>query len=205
MIYTLYPPIFIVPEESDFSDAWEQFCCKLENLKEKTDEIYRRGAPEQGIDLYYPSKHIAYQCKSVESGKSGDFPLSKTIASIRAAKEVQAEVGWEVYTICTNVDITGNTERKIKAELSDAILHPQSFWVRLCEKYPDEVQRNFKIVVDIPQKRLLGTINSSFDSSYSSELKEKLKEYSFDILLYSQTNDKVYKLRVSPISNFKIY
>ncbi|HBN90794.1 MAG TPA: hypothetical protein DD408_16665, partial [Rheinheimera sp.] len=67
--YRLVPPFLYVPEEQDFSKAWEFFCCKLLNLSNMTTEIYVRNPPEQGVDIYYPSKKIAYQCKSVEYGK----------------------------------------------------------------------------------------------------------------------------------------
>src|SRR5260370_164353 len=117
MIYILHPPIFVVPEETSFADAWEAFCCKTLNVREQTDEIYRRHHPEQGIDLYFPTKQIAYQCKSVESGKSSDFNVARALESVRVAKQVQPELGWKEYAICTNVDITGSSEKRLRAEL----------------------------------------------------------------------------------------
>ncbi len=97
--YRLEPPFLYVAEEQDFSKAWEHFCCKLLNLSNKTTEIYVRNPPEQGVDIYYPSKKIAYQCKSVESGKSGDFNAAKAIESIEAAKRIKTELGWQTYVL----------------------------------------------------------------------------------------------------------
>jgi hypothetical protein len=202
MNYHLYPPFLVVPEESDFPDAWESFCCKLLNLSEKTAEIYRRTPPEQGIDLLYPSKHIAYQCKSVESGKSGDFNLSNALASIAAAKKVQSEVGWKKYVLCTNVDITGTTEKKLKEALPDIILMPRSHWLTLCEEYSDKVERNFRVLLTIPPQRVLNTIDQAFYSNYSVELKKMLADNPFDIFLYSNRHEKVYRIPVA--SEFKV-
>lgn len=198
MIYNLYPPFFIVPEESNFADAWESFCCKMLCLTENTAEIYRRNPPEQGIDLYYPAKQVAYQCKSVESGKSGDFNVSKVIDSIRSAKQAKAPLGWKKYAICTNVNITGTSEKKIKSELPDVILYPRSYWQNLCEKYSHYVERNFRIVLDISSQRLTDTINDGFHPHYSNELKTKLAKDSFNLFLYVNRHDKIYRLRVSP-------
>lgn len=203
VIYHLYPPFFLVPEEGNFADAWESFCCKMLCLVENTDEIYRRNFPEQGIDLYYPTKKIAYQCKSVNSGKSGDFNVTKAINSIKSAKKVKNVVGWEKYAICTNVDITGASEVKIREELSDAIIHPKSYWQNLCEKYHQYVERNFRIILDIPPKRLMDTLNDSFYSGYSYKMKKDLKKDSIDIFLYSNRQDKIYRLPVSPYFKVK--
>ena len=202
MTYYLYPPFFIVPEENNFADAWEAFCCKLLNLEEKTTEIYRRSPPEQGIDLYYPSKQIAYQCKSIESGKSGDFNVSKVIDSIRVAKNAQAELGWKKYVLCVNVDITGTAESKLKEELSGIEIKPKSHWVLLCEKFRDNVERHFRVLLTIPSPKVIDTVKQTFQSWYSEEMKAMIERGCFDIFLYSNRHDKVYRVAVSP--EFKV-
>jgi hypothetical protein len=202
MEYYLYPPFFIVPEESDFADAWESFCCKLLNVKEKTDEIYRRNPPEQGIDLFYPSKQIAYQCKSVESGRSGDFNVTNAIDSIKAAKLIQSDVGWKEYILCTNVDITGLAEKKLRNELPNIILKPKSYWQNACEEFNSLVERNFRLLLVVPYQRVINTINEAFYSNYSDKLKDMLENDSYEIFLYSNRYDKIYRVTVS--SEFKI-
>lgn len=202
MIYHLYPPFFIVSEESDFADAWEAFCCKLLNLKEKTDDIYRRHPPEQGIDLYYPNKQTAYQCKSVESGKSGDFNVTKALESIKSAKSAKPKVPWKEYVLCTNVDITGTAEAKLREELPDIVIRPRSYWQKLCEEFKTYVERNFRLLLTIPADRIVDTINQAFYDNYSNELKAMLSKESFEIILYSNRHDKVYKIPVAP--EFKV-
>ncbi len=198
MNYFLYPPFFIVPEENNFADAWETFCCKLLNLKEQTDEIYRRHPPEQGIDLYFPSKQIAYQCKSVESGKSGDFNVAKVLESIKAARQVRPKVRWKEYALCTNVDITGSSEKRLRQELPNLIIKPRSYWQSLCEEFPLNVERNFRILLTVPPQTVRDTISRTFVSTYSDELKRMLDASSFDVFLYSTKNDKIYRIPVSP-------
>ncbi len=116
-VYRLTPPFLHLPEQTDFSKAWEGFCCKVLNLKFKTDEIYVRNPPEQGVDLFYPTQKIAYQCKSVESGKSGDFNSTHAISSYNAAQQHQQAIGWVEYALCTNVDITGTAEATLRSAI----------------------------------------------------------------------------------------
>ena len=195
--YRLYPPILFFPEENDFSDAWERFCCKLLNIEHTTTEIYVRNPPEQGVDLYFPSKKIAYQCKSVESGKAGDFNVTKAVESIKAAKAIKSSLGWESYVLCTNVAISGKAESTLKAELPEIQLLPNSHWVHMCEKNPIEVERNFRKLIEIPAPRVQDAIAERFESSYSSALIDKLGSSPVFIFLYCNRHDTTYRVPVS--------
>jgi hypothetical protein len=196
-MYHFYPPFFVVDEENSFAEAWESFCCKLLNLSLKTDEIYRRHPPEQGIDLYHPSKRTAYQCKSVESGKSSDFNVDKVLASIQAARAAQPNVGWKEFVVCTNVEITGSSEARLRSELPQIILRPRSYWLKLCGEFSVEVERNFRRLLTIPPERIAATINHAFYPSYSNKLRDMLDRQRVEIFLYSNRNDKVYRVPVS--------
>lgn len=195
--YRLQPPFLYVAEQQDFSKAWEHFCCKLLNLKNKTNEIYVRNPPEQGVDLYYPSQKIAYQCKSIESGKSGDFNATKVVESIKAAKRIKKELGWEKYYLCVNVAISGTAEETIKKALPDIKILPNSHWVDLCENNAVEVERNFRRLVDVPRAKVLEAINDSFVPYYSDQLKKKVEADSFDIFLYTNRHDTAYRVPVA--------
>lgn len=195
--YRLYPPFLYVQEEQNFSDTWERFCCSLLNLNHKTDEIYVRNPPEQGVDLYYPSSKIAYQCKSIESGKSGDFNVSKAIESINAARAVQNELGWEKYVLCVNVTISGSAEKKLKESLPNIEIMSESRWVQLCGKFYTETESYFRKLVDIPRKRVYDAIGNTFISQYSDQLKAQLDSSSFDIFLFSNQYDKTFRVSIS--------
>lgn len=93
MLYKLYPPFLVVPEEQDFSDAWESFCFKILSLEKSKNNLHRRNPPEQGVDLYDTTDKIAYQCKSVESGKSGDFNVTQAVNSLKSALAIKDELG----------------------------------------------------------------------------------------------------------------
>ncbi len=195
--YRLEPPFLYVAEEQDFSKAWEHFCCKLLNISNKTTEIYVRNPPEQGVDIYYPSKKIAYQCKSVESGKSGDFNASKAVESIESAKRIKSELGWEKYVLCVNVAISGSAEAALKKALPDIEILPNSHWTQLCEAHPVEVERNFRQLVEVPRAKVLDAIHNRFLDHYSKQLRERIDESSFDVFLYSNRHDTTYRIPVS--------
>jgi hypothetical protein len=194
--YRLQPPFLYVAEEQDFSKAWEHFCCKLLNINNKTKEIYVRNPPEQGVDIFYQSKKIAYQCKSVESGKSGDFNATKAVESIEAAKRIKTQLGWEKYVLCVNVAISGTAEAALKKALPDIEILPNSHWTQLCETYPVEVERNFRRLVEVPRARVLDAIHNRFIDHYSAQLREKIEESSFDVFLYSNRYDTTYRIPV---------
>lgn len=195
--YRLWPPFLFSPEEDDFSDVWERFCCKLLNIEYKTTEIFVRNPPEQGVDIFFPSKKIAYQCKSIESGKSGDFNVTKAVESIQAAKAIKSTLGWERYVLCVNVAISGKAEATLKAELPSIEILPNSHWVHMCETYPIEVERNFRKLIEIPAPRIQTAIQDRFISSYSEELTTRLGSSPITIFLYCNRHDTTYRVSVS--------
>lgn len=195
--YRLHPPFLYVPEQEDFSRVWENFCCKLLNISNATTEIYVRNPPEQGVDIYYPSMRTAYQCKSVESGKSGDFNAAKAVESIEAAKRAKSEIGWERYVLCVNVAVSGAAEAALKRALSEIEILPKSHWIQLCEKNPLEVERNFRRLIEVPRPEVLDAIQGRFVDHYSLELQKKVQRASFDVLLYSNRHDTTYRVPVS--------
>jgi internalin A len=142
----LYPPFFGVEPQTKFEDAWEVFCCDILNRHEKTTDIRRRHAPEGGVDLLWCERQIAYQCKSVDSGRTGDFDVGKAVTSIQAAQTKQAETGWKQYVVCTNVDLTGPQEKKLREAAADVdlkLLTP-SFWIPRCHEQWRHVQGRFR-------------------------------------------------------------
>jgi len=198
MKYKLYPPFLIVPEEEDFSDTWEAFCLKLLCLEKSQNDIYRRNPHEQGVDLFDSTDKIAYQCKSVESGKSGDFNVTQAISSLTSALNIKSDLGWEKYVLCTNVNVTGSAEQKLKHVYPGIIIKSKDNWQSLCEKHYDKVERNFNVLVQIPSKKLLNTIKENFLDHYSDKLHTLLANDTFEIFLYSNQFESVYKLQVSP-------
>ena len=194
--YRLVPPFLHVPEESSFADEWERFCCKLLNLEYGTTEIFVRSPPEQGVDLFYPTRQIAYQCKSVESGKSGDFNATHAIASYQSALTHQASIGWVQYALCTNVDVTGTALTKLQSAIPGLIVLPASHWVGLCEKHPLAVERNFRVVVDVQPRHVsyrdeLGDVSVIFGDPPAQANAE-----CYSVLLYSNRHDAIYRLPV---------
>ncbi|XUW88644.1 hypothetical protein OH764_00815 [Burkholderia sp. M6-3] len=195
--YHLCPPFLHYPEEDDFSDVWERFCCKLLNIEHKTTEIYVRNPPEQGVDIFFPTKKVAYQCKSIESGKSGGFNVTKAVESIRAAKAIKPALGWERYVLCVNVAISGKAEATLKAELPDIEILPNSHWVQMCENYPAEVERNFRKLIEIPAPRIQAAIEERFISAFTDEMNRKLDSSQITIILYCNQHDTTYRVSVS--------
>jgi len=201
-MYQFFPPFFIVNEETNFSDSWEVFCCKLLNLENKTSSIIRRLPPESGVDLFFPEQKIAYQCKSVETGLTSGFNLTKIKESYNSALSIKSSLGWDKYIVCLNIDLTGIQEANLKKELPDTIILTKSYWTTLCNKFSVAVQENFRRLIPIPQKMVEEEITESFYSKYSDHLKELLKTDSFNLLFYSNRHNSVYRIPVS--KKFKV-
>ena len=148
MEYHFHPPYFRSDPFPSFADAWEIFCCQLLNLEKNTHEIRRWGAPEQGIDLIWDTRGLAYQCKSVEH-ELGKFRLDKALESLKAALKYQAEYGWKTYGICTNVIVTGSTERTLKREYPDLKIYDHSYWLGLCRQFHDQIADYFGVLLPV--------------------------------------------------------
>jgi len=196
-MYQLYPPIFIVNEETNFPNSWEVFCCKLLNLENSTSSIVRRLPPENGVDLFFPNQKIAYQCKSVENGLTSGFNLTKIKDSYNSALSIKSSLGWDKYVVCINTDLTGTQETNFKEELPDVTILTKSYWTTLCHKFSIMVQDNFRKLIPIYPKTVEEKITDKFCSDYSDRLKALLATNSFDLLFYSNRHNSVYRIPVS--------
>jgi hypothetical protein len=201
-MYQLFPPIFIVPEETNFPDSWEVFCCKLLNLENNTSSIVRRLPPENGVDLFFSESKIAYQCKSVETGLTSGFNLTKIKASYDYALTIKSSLGWIKYVVCINTELTGTQEENLKKELPDVTILTKSYWTTLCQKFQSAVQENFRRIISIHPQQVEQKIQNGFYNNYSSHLKTLLHSNSFDLLFYSNRHNTVYRIPVA--KEFKI-
>ncbi len=201
-MYQLYPPIFVVNEETNFPDSWEVFCCKLLNLENKTSSIVRRLPPENGVDLFFPDSKIAYQCKSVETGLTSGFNLTKIKNSYNSALAIKPSLGWEKYVVCINTELTGTQEENFKKELPDVTILTKSYWTTLCNKFATAVQENFRKLIPIHPQTVEEKITNGFYDNYSNQLKSLLNTKCFDLLFYSNRHNSVYRIPVS--KDFKV-
>jgi hypothetical protein len=201
-MYQLYPPIFIVNEETNFPDSWEVFCCKLLNLENSTSNIVRRLPPENGVDLFFPDNQTAYQCKSVETGLTSGFNITKIKNSYASAVTVKSSLGWTNYVVCINTELTGTQEENFKKELPGVTILTKSYWTTLCQKFPSAVQENFRRIISIHPQTLEQKIQNGFYNDYSNKLKSLLSAGSFDLLFYSNRHNSVYRIPVA--NDFKV-
>jgi internalin A len=144
--FHLYPPFFeILPGEDSFADAWEVFCCDVLNRYEKTTEINRRKAPESGVDVLWREKKRAYQCKSVIDPATCRFDVGKAVESVKTALAKRKETGWKKFYICSNVDITGPQEKKLRKACPrvDMTLLTPSFWLPRCREQHARLRSRF--------------------------------------------------------------
>jgi hypothetical protein len=201
-MYIFYPPFFVVNGEANFSDSWEEFCCKLLNLENKTSSIVRRLPPENGVDLFFPDEKIAYQCKSIEMGLTSGFNLTKIKDSYNSALKIKSSLGWDKYVVCINIDLTGKQSENFKQELSDVTILTKSYWTSLCNKFPTMVYDDFRRLIPISPRKVEEKITDIFHPDYSDNLKALLKSDSFDLLFYSNRHYSPYKILVS--KKFKV-
>lgn len=201
-MYQLYPPIFIVNEETNFPDSWEVFCCKLLNLENNTSHIVRRLPPENGVDLFFADSKVAYQCKSVETGLTSGFNLTKIKSSYDSALTIKSSLGWTKYVVCINTELTGTQEENFKKELPEVTILTKSYWTTLCQKFPTAVQENFRKIIPIHPQTVEQKIQNGFYNDYSNKLKTLLRSGSFDLLFYSNRHNSVYRIPVT--KDFKV-
>lgn len=159
MTYYLYPPFFIIEPESSFDDAWEAFCCEFLNLENHTNTIRRRRPPDLGCDLIWEEQKVAYQCKAVENSRSGQLNSNKVRESIETAKKNKDTVGWVRYVLCTNVNLTGKQEQKIRMMLPEIEFFTLNYWIALCKKFPSVADTRFHRLISIPQHIVTQAIN----------------------------------------------
>ena len=192
--YYLYPPFLIVPEETDFSDVWEVFCLKLLKLENGSEDIERRTPPDYGVDLHYKNKSIAYQCKSVDNGSK--FNITKSCKSLETALEIKNSLPWTTYIVCSNKNLTGEQEKKLKEIYNEVEVKGHDYWIGLCNKFEEQVKSNFRILVDVPKKRINSDTQLAF-SQFNSTIKDELAVEPIKVLLYQERDDKIYHLPVS--------
>jgi hypothetical protein len=198
MEYHLYPPFFVVDPQPAFDQAWEAFCCELLNLENRTNNIRRRLPPDLGCDLIWEAKKTVYQCKVVESGRSSVLSLDKVKKSIETAKNNKAKLGWRKYILCTNVDLTGSQEEKIKKMLPDIeFLTPSNCWIALCKKFPSAANSRCRQLAPIPQRAVVRAIDEIYLQDYAQELQKLLSTTPFTLLVYSNLRNDIIELPVS--------
>ncbi|WP_342552328.1 hypothetical protein [Paenibacillus sp. FSL R7-0652] len=201
MRYILYPPFLVVPEETDFSAAWESFCLKLLKLDLGTNDIEKRNPPESGVDLYFPDKKIAFQCKSIYD-RNHRINKKKIKNSIDSAIKIKNSLPWDEYIVCCNENITGDFSKQLKESYSniDIKVRGKDYWTFLCEKFSRQVERNFRTLLPLSKRTIINHSNFVLSNSYSS-LKDKFDSELIKILIYSYEHDKVYAIEIPKTLN----
>jgi hypothetical protein len=197
MEYHLYPPFFVSEPEPSFNDAWEEFCCELLNLENYTNIIRRRTPPDYGCDLIWEEKKVAYQCKAVENGQSGKLNLVEVRKSIERAITNKDIVGWDKYILCTNVNLTGKQEQKIREMLPDIEFYSLTYWKTLCKKYSSVADSRCRQLITIPRDSVTRAINEVFLQQYAQNLGEQLGTSTYPLLIYSSNRNALFKVPVS--------
>ncbi len=199
MEYHLYKPFFLVDPHSKFADAWEDFCCRLLNLKHKTNDIFIRTPPDYGVDLFWPDKSIAYQCKAVESGRPDKLSTVHIEKSLQQALKYQAQIGWQHYVLCTNVDPTGPKESKIRQLYPAIEILRRSYWIQLCREFHDQIADRFQILIPIAPPHIqqaVQEIKRRYSREYYPQLQEAAQEKLLPILLYSNRHKHVFEFAI---------
>lgn len=99
--------------------------------------------------------------------------------------------------LCTNIDLTGTAEDKLREELPEIVFRPRGFWIQACEHFPDAVARNFRLLVDIPNQQTENALNDGFVQHYGDTLLKLLRVSPAKLYLFSNRHDRVYSVAVS--------
>lgn len=199
MEYYLYPPFFRIEPQMSFSKAWEDFCCRLLNLEYKTTDIYIRTPPDRGVDLFWPAEGIAYQCKAVESGLTGNFQTAHVKKSLKQALDYQAQIGWRQYALCTNVDLTGPQEETLLQIYPTMKILRCGYWTELCRRFHEQIADRFQLLIPVAPMHIqqaVQDINQLYLRTYLPQMQEYLQEQLTPILLYSDKYKHIFEFSI---------
>ncbi len=187
-MYNLYNPFFKEEYGSSFGESWEIFCLKLLKLHYKDEEIEKRNPPESGVDLYFPKRKIAFQCKSV-SDKDGKFNITHAKKSLKDALSIKNTLKWEKFILCVNGELTGSQLQQLKDIHEDIEVFSKYFWIQLCENHREIVQKHFRVIIDVP---ISFQIKQMKKLSLSKILVSENEKDAFKVLFYSPNSEFVY-------------
>jgi hypothetical protein len=144
VLYDFSPRVFVIEPQTSFHEAWEVFCCEMLNLHFDTTEICRRTPPDRGVDLHWAKRRMAWQCKSVGGERSPKFRTDGAMKSMKDALKSQTNPLWEKYFICSNVDLTGSQQDKLRRVIPGVEFLTPTFWTSVCRKHPVEARKWFR-------------------------------------------------------------
>ena len=200
MEYHLYPPFFVIEPQTSFSKAWEDFCRCLLNLEWRTTAIHRRMPPDRGIDLFWQAEGIAYQCKAVENGVAGNFRMTHVKTSIKKAQEYQAQIGWQKYVLCTNVDLTGSQTEALRQMLPAIEILPGGYWIDLCRRFHEQIANRFRLLIPVAPAHVsqaVQAINQKIGlRTYLPQMQENLQMPLLNVLLYSDSYKHIFDILI---------
>jgi len=194
--YHLHPPFLHIPEETSFSGAWEAFCRRMLTLQLGTENILRRRAPDEGVDLFDLDHSIAFQCKAVES-LAGRLRVAGVVTSLRRALAAREQIGWRRFDLCTNVDVTAAQEVALRRLLPEIGIRGRSFWQDLCRRHPDVARRYFRPIAPVPNGIVDSALTAPAAIHFTQDLREQLARDRRRVLLYSHRADRIYDLAIS--------
>jgi hypothetical protein len=199
MEYHLYPPFFVIEPQTSFSKAWEDFCRRLLSLEWRTTAIHRRIPPDRGIDLFWQAEGLAYQCKAVESGFTGDFQTAHVKTSIKKAQEYQTQIGWRKYALCTNVDLTGPKTETLQQMLPDIEILPAGYWTDLCQRFHEQIADRFRLLIPVAPvhvQRATQAINQIYLRNYLPQMQEYTQTPLLNMLLYLDSYKHIFDIPI---------
>lgn len=199
MDYYLYPPFFRIEPQTSFGKAWEDFCCRLLNVAHQTTDISVREPPDRGIDLFWPSEGIAYQCKAVESGISRDFKTDHTNTSFKKAWDYRPQIRWQQYVLCTNVSLTGPQEEALLRIYPEMKILSSSYWIELCRRFHEHVADRFQLLIPIAPTyvhQAVEAIKRRYGRDYLPQMREYAQEDLLSILLYSNKHKHIFEFSI---------
>lgn len=161
-----------------------------------TEEIIRRAAPDDGIDLFLPRERCAFQCKAVEA-LGGRFRTDDACASLQRALATRERTGWTSYEICSNLDLNANQEVKLRKLFPEIGIRGRSCWQDLCRRHPQVAARFFRPIAPVLDKAVDDALTAPMAIHFTEELRGQLSRDRRRVLFYSHRFDKLYEVPVS--------
>jgi hypothetical protein len=122
--------------------------------------------------------------------------MSKALGSIQSALDIQSAIGWQKYIICTNVDLTGKQELKLRHKLPTIDFYTRGYWIDLCQKFHNQVADRFKVPIQVSYLYMMQALDRAYIRNYEQRYPLDPSKPPLPLLFYSKIRQQIFELKI---------
>lgn len=200
MLIKLQHP-FLGFNREDFSKTWIKFCLRALKIHYKANMNLLDDA-KIGFNIYFENQY-AFLCIAEENGKSQNFDIDKIRKQYKQSEISKKKYVWKNFMLCVNYKLTGNQLNELKKELPEIAILDSLFFEGIVNYNHLLFSDYFKPLLSEKNNNYVNLlIPDEFNVDYPKALLEVLNLSSFEILIWCNSKQKLYPLRVN--QSFKI-